>query len=122
VVGLVTCASTPGVLRVVYTAYEDETDKREAVCFLRPTDTGQIDILYSHHTDYQRPSDKGPWQVTDFKMVLSPALMAEISSNVMHEFWNAFGCRIRDLPKGMDVPAPYIDFGGVTKFHAKHVK
>jgi hypothetical protein len=119
---LVTCASTPGVLRVVYTAYEDETEKREAVCFLRPTDTGQIDILYSHHIDYNRPGNKGQWETHEFKMGLSPALLAEISANVMYEFWNAFGCRVKDLPKGMDVPAPYIDFGGVTKFHAHYVK
>ncbi len=119
---LITCASVPGVLRVVYKAYEDESEKREAVCYLTPTENGQIDILYSHHTDYHRPSDKGPWQVHDFKMVLSPSLIAEITSNVMHEFWSAFGCRIRDLPKGMDVPTPHISFGGETKFDAKYVK
>jgi hypothetical protein len=119
---VITCSALPGVLRVEYTAYEDDTERRRAVCFLRPTDTGQIDILYSHHIDQNRPGDKGPWQTHEFKMALSPALLAEISANVMYEFWNAYGFRVKDLPKGLDVPTPYIDFGGETKFHGKHVK
>jgi hypothetical protein len=100
------------MLRVMFVTFEDDMNKREAVCYLRPTDNGQIDILYSHHTDYTRPGPVGQWEPpVIFKMALSPSLISEISANVMYEFWNAFGHRVSDLPQGTGVPAPEKQYG-----------
>lgn len=103
----VTCTSAPRMLRVSYIAFEDEFVRREVVCFLQPTGKGQIDILYSHHVDYSRPTEKGSWDSrNEFKLPLSKSVVAEISSHVLHEFWDAFGFRVRDLARGKETPVP----------------
>lgn len=113
----VTCADKPSVLRVSYIAFEDEVIRREAICFMQPNSRGQIDILYSHHTDYHRPSESGGWEKRQqFKMPLSPAVTAEITSRVLFEFWNAFGLNVKDLPRGVaSVPVPEQQLQGGVK-------
>lgn len=113
----VTCTETPKVLRVDYIAYQDDSIRREAVCFMQPTGNGQIDILYSHHIDYHKPSESGPWEKRqEFKMPLSPTLVSEITSRVLYEFWNAFGLNVRDLPRGTaKVPVPELLLEGGIK-------
>jgi hypothetical protein len=115
----ITCTETPHVLRVGYTAFEDDFIRREAVCFLKSNQqSGQLEIFYSHHTDFTRPSESGPWVKTqDFKVPLSPVLISEITSRVLYEFWNAFGLTVRDLPAGIiKVPIAEQQLQGGTKF------
>lgn len=115
----ITCTETPHILRVGYTSFEDDFIRREAVCFLKSNpQSGQLEIFYSHHVDFQRPSESGPWVKTqDFKVPLSPILVSEITSRVLYEFWNAFGLTVRDLPPGLvKVPAAEQQLQGGVKF------
>ena len=113
----VTCTNQPRVLRVVYTAFEDEYSKREVVCYMEPDQNGQIDIFYSHHTDYERPDYKGPWGVPhNFTLELSAFLISEISANVMYQFWPTFGMKVRALPKGKSLPYVEKELNGDIKF------
>ena len=115
----VTCTDTPKVLRVTYTAFEDDFTRREVVCFLQPNPRGQINILYSHHMDSTRGSDSGPWDGKhQFKLPLSKSTMSEISSHVMHEFWDAFGFNVKDLARDskLFVPIAEVQMEGGIKF------
>jgi hypothetical protein len=115
----VTCTSTPKVLRVDYLVFEDEIIRREAVCYLRPTAKGKIDILYSHHIDHHRVSESAPWEhAQTFKMQLTPALMSDVTGHVIYEFWSAFGMTVRDLPWDgtIDVRHPEPQLQGSVKF------
>lgn len=118
----VTCTPVPKVLRVTYTSFSDDFIRREAVCFLRPNSKGSIDIMYSHHVDHIRTEANGTWEQTqNFKMELSKATVSEISSHVMHEFWNAFGFNVLDLPRVNDLegkllPQPEKQLAGGLKF------
>lgn len=115
---VVTCTDQPGVLRVAYTAFEDDDIKREAVCYLQPLPTGQIEILYSHHSDFHRPTKTGAWEnVQDFKIPLTASLRSEIYGHVLHEFGNAFGFKIRELTRKVaQVPVPESELSGGVKF------
>lgn len=118
---MVTCTSEPGMLRVLCPVFEDDTQKREIICYLRATETGQAEILYSHHVDYSRPTPKGPWgRPHEFKMELSPPLIAELSTATMYEFWRAMVHRVKDLPVGSNVPVPTKEFGEGMKMHYGH--
>ncbi len=106
----VTCTSVPRVLRVSYIAFEDDFVRREVVCFIQPTGQGPIDIMYSHHVDYSRPTVKGSWDSRNaFKLPLSKSVIAEISSHVLHEFWHEFGFKVRDMPYDRTKPIPVPD-------------
>lgn len=112
----ITCTNTRGLLRVSYIAFEDDFIKREATCYLRPNIKGEMEILYSHHTDFHRDNEGGPWDAKQqFKMPLSKTNVSEISSHVMHEFWDAFGFTVHDLPRDARMPTPEPQLqGGVT--------
>ena len=114
----ITCTDTPKVLRVVYTAFEDDFVRREVICYLQPNTTGMIDILYSHHLDYHRPTETGPWEDKhQFKLPLNRSMMSEISSHVMHEFWSAFGFTVKNLVRGVgNSPIPEERLEGGVKF------
>ncbi len=114
----ITCTDTPKVLRVAYTAFEDDFIRREVVCFLQPNVKGMIDILYSHHVDFHRPTETGPWEAKQhFKMPITRSNMSEISSHVMHEFWSAFGFNVKNLVRGtIKTPLAEEQLEGGVKF------
>lgn len=115
----VTCTKNPRMLRVTYTAFEDEELKREVICYVEPDDDGQITIYYSHNQDSQRVDAKSPWGAPrEFILELSNrVLVSEINVNVLSQLHGAFGFRVMPLTRAQNVAVGERGVSGEVKFH-----
>jgi hypothetical protein len=95
----VTATESPNVYRVSFPLQETGTQKSEIVAFVRVTESGHLEINYSHHATQHRTVPTGPWSESSAaRFPLNATLVAILHAQVALALLDHFVGRVRVLP------------------------